>query len=218
MAIEAVLFDLDGTLADTARDLLEACNHVLRKYRFAELSLAEIRRNVSLGASAMLAAAVPDGQAALCGRDSVMRREFLDYYAEHVCERTVLFDGFDEVLPRLRQRGFKLAVVTGKYTALARRVLSGLGIEECFDAVVGSDLAPRPKPDPSSLLHALSLLGVGPRAALYLGDHRNDALAALSCGAVPAAAGWGYGGDDVRGWGARHVLERPRDLLSILAP
>jgi phosphoglycolate phosphatase len=206
---EAVLFDLDGTLADTAPDMALTVNRMLVSRGQAKVGVEKVRPYVSSGARGMIKAAFgigtdhPDFPA--------MRQEFLDLYAENLCVDSVLFPGTNELLHRLEKAGIPWGVVTNKYERLARPVLEGLGVASRARVIVGGDTTPRPKPSPDPLLHAALALQVAPMRTLYVGDDERDVQAARAAGMKVVVAGYGYLGDGAPPamWGADAILDSP---------
>ena len=219
--IEAVLFDLDGTLADTAPDMARTVN-VMRERRGLE-AIAEqtIRPYVSRGARGMIMAAFR------IGNDhpdyAGMREEFLEIYAGTLCVGTRLFPGMDALLDRLEARRVAWGVVTNKFERFARPVLEGLGLGTRAAVVVGGDTCPRAKPFPDPLLFAARVLRVDPARTLYVGDDERDVQAARAAGMPVVVAGYGYLGDGPppSQWGADAVLDSPGEVdewIANLAP
>ena len=190
---DAVLFDLDGTLADTAPDMARIVNLMREARRLPPVAVDEVRPHVSKGARGMIGAAFrvtpenPEFQA--------MREEFLRLYADNLCIDTRLFPGMDALLDDLEGRDIAWGVVTNKFERLARPVLAGLGIVDRAAVIVGGDTCPRPKPFPDPLLHAAASMGVAPARTLYVGDDERDVQAARAAGMPVIVAGYGYLGD-----------------------
>jgi phosphoglycolate phosphatase len=216
MTIRAVLFDLDGTLADTAPDLAGALNRLLAEHGRAAVPLAHARRVTSSGARGMLRVGFGiDPQHA--GYDA-LRARFLDLYAENLCRETRLFDGIAELLATLESRGLPWGVVTNKAERYTLPLLDALGLGGRTACVVGGDTTGRAKPHPDPLLHAAQALGLAPAACLYLGDDLRDVQAARAAGMPVLAAGYGYLGDegDPSVWGADAVISHPLETLNHL--
>ena len=191
--IQAVLFDLDGTLADTAPDMARTVNLMRKKRGLAPVPLEQVRAHVSKGARGMICSAFdmttehPDFQA--------MREEFLDLYGDNLCVDTRLFPGMPELLETLEARSIAWGVVTNKFERFARPLMAGLGLAERAAIVVGGDTCPRPKPFPDPLLFAAAAIGVKPERTLYVGDDERDVQAARAAGLPVLVAGYGYLGD-----------------------
>lgn len=192
-ALRAVLFDLDGTLADTAPDMALTVNRMRKARGLSPVPIEAVRPHVSRGARGMIGAAfsvTPDDPGF-----QAMREEFLALYAENLCVDTQLFEGMDVLLDNLEERGIAWGVVTNKFERLARPVLAGLGLTKRAAIIVGGDTCPRPKPFPDPLLHAAASMGIAPAATLYVGDDERDVQAARAAGMPVIVAGYGYLGD-----------------------
>ena len=218
-APRAVLFDLDGTLVDTAPDLCNAVNHVLAGLGRAAVPLARLREVVSKGGRAMLAVALPDLDDA--ARDALLP-PFLARYAEALAVESEPFTGVPALLDALDARGVRWGIVTNKPEALAAGVVAGMGWVARCAVLVGGDTLPLRKPDPAPLHLACERLGIDPAQCLYVGDDERDGQAARAGGLPSAAALWGYRlpGEDPLQWGADHAAAVPADLHAIagLAP
>ena len=193
-AVDAIAFDLDGTLLDTIDDLAAAVNALLHELRLSPLPQATIRDLVGKGMSNLLARAL-----ALVGAPplaDVEREELLARY-QHIYggflgRHTRPFPGMEEGLTRLRQEGFQLAVVTNKATRFVRPHLEAAGIAAYFAVVIGGDDAPRKKPDAAPMLLAAQRLGVVPGRLLMVGDSGNDVAAARAAGCPVLVVPYGY--------------------------
>ena len=211
--VDALLLDLDGTLADTLPDLAEAMNRALAGHGHPPLPPCRYRALVSEGSGAMLRAAIGPGPDAETAEG--IRRRFLAHYAERIAVHTRLFPGMDAVLREIEERGLAWGIVTNKPEALARRLVAALGLRERAACVVGGGGTPHPKPHPGPLLHACRILGADPRRCLFAGDARGDVRAGRAAGIRSLVARYGYVPDaeDPAHWGAHGVLDHPRDLL-----
>jgi len=213
--IRTVLFDLDGTLADTAPDLSYAVNSMRKARGLAALPLSATRPVASLGARGLLNTGFgidpgdPDYRA--------MREEFLKLYERNICRETKLFPGTADLLDAIEARGLRWGIVTNKAEHLARLLLDKLGVTPRASCIIGGDSTPDLKPHPGPLLAACSALGEDPRACIYVGDDRRDVEAAHAAGMKAAIADWGYlNGGEPGSWGADWLLEKPEDLLRLL--
>ena len=211
--LEAVLFDLDGTLADTLPDLAGALDSVARETGAGTVDEARLRPLVSRGTREMLASVFahePDR-----ARIDHARRRFLERYREGVAVRTRLFPGMDAVLDTIERRGARWGVVTNKHAWLTEPLLEALGLHRRAACVVSGDSAAHPKPHPAPLLLACERLSIAPAAAAYVGDSRSDVESGRAAGMATLSVGWGYfdPGDPPRGWGADVDAGTPGDLL-----
>jgi 2-phosphoglycolate phosphatase len=208
----AVLFDLDGTLVDTAPDLCAAANAMRARAGLAPMALEELRPAVSRGSRAMLALALPQFDAA--AREAWVA-PFLESYGAAVAVHSRLFEGMHEVLAAIERDGASWGIVTNKPSGLARAVVRELGLEARCGVLVGGDTLPVRKPDPQPLWLACDTLGVAAAAALYVGDDARDVEAARAAGMRCVAAAWGYrdAQERIEDWGADAVLSHPRELL-----
>jgi phosphoglycolate phosphatase len=213
--IEAVLFDLDGTLADTAPDLAYTLNHMRGARGLPPLPLAATRPVTSLGARGLLGAGfglTPDHP-----EYASMREEFLRFYEANICRETRLFPGMAELLRALEARDICWGVVTNKAEYLARPLLKEILAQSRCACIVGGDTTPHTKPHPAPLLAACGAIRRDAGACLYVGDDLRDIQAGRAAGMKVAAALWGYlNGGDPTSWGADYMLERPEDLLDLL--
>ena len=191
--IAAVLFDLDGTLADTAPDMARTVNLMRARRGLAPVALELVRPHVSKGARGMICSAfemTPDHP-----DYAAMREEFLELYGDNLCVDTRLFPGMEGLLAALEARAIAWGVVTNKFERFARPLMDGLGLGERAAVVVGGDTCPRAKPFPDSLLYAAAALGIAPMNTLYVGDDERDVQAARAAGMPVLVAGYGYLGD-----------------------
>lgn len=215
-APQAVLFDLDGTLADTAPDLAAALNHVRRLDGLPEVDVAVLRPHTSSGARGLIQAGYGFGpEHADFER---IRQAFLDHYAAHLAEHSRLFDGIEALLDALEARGVPWGVVTNKSMRFTPAVLQGLALADRAAVVIGGDTTPHSKPHPEPLLEACRRLSVAPAAGIYVGDDLRDVQAARAAGMPSVATAWGYlgTGEPPEAWGADHLIDHPLDLLPLL--
>lgn len=210
-APRAVLFDLDGTLVDSAPDLARAANRVLADHGRPPVAYERLRAVVSKGGRAMLAVSFPDLDEAAC--EALLPR-FLRYYGEALAVDSRLFDGIGALLDGLEARGLPWGIVTNKPEGLARGVIDGFGWSARCAVLVGGDTLPTRKPDPAPLHHACAALGIAPADALYVGDDLRDVQAARAAGMPCVAALWGYreDGEDPRAWGADRVAAHASEI------
>jgi len=204
-AIEAVLFDLDGTLADTAPDMARTVNLMREARGLAPVALERVRPHVSNGARGVIGAAF--GIAPEHPQFQAMREEFLELYGGNLCVDTRLFPGMGELLDILDAREIRWGVVTNKFERFARPVMEGLGLARRAAVIVGGDTCPRPKPFPDPLLFAAESIRVAPIHTLYVGDDERDVQAARAAGMPVLVAGYGYlGGGSPAAWNADGIV------------
>lgn len=214
-AARAWLFDLDGTLVDTAPDLGHAANHVRGQCGLPPLPLADYRSSSSAGARGLLRIALglrPEDA------DFPARREsFLAHYREHLSAHADCFVGIETFLGALEQRHLPWGVVTNKPGWLTQPLMQDLGLAARAACIVSGDSTPRPKPAPDPLLLACRQLGLEPADCVYVGDDLRDIQAAHAAGMRAIAAGWGYeGATPLAEWQADVVAPTPADLLALL--
>jgi len=206
----AVLFDLDGTLVDSAPDLIAAVRALCNELGAPPPDAERVREVVSAGGRAMLRRGLPGADEAMI--DQWLPR-FLDIYSVNMIEHTRLYDGMDAVLEGFESRGVAWGVVTNKPGWLARPLLAQMGLAARCSALVSGDCLSVRKPDPAPVLRACELAGVEAFATAFVGDDLRDVLAGRAAGAVTVAAAWGYlDGGDPHAWGADHVVKTPLDL------
>ncbi len=189
-----IVFDLDGTLVDTAPDLIAVTNHMLSGMDCGPVPEEAGRIAAGQGARALLSAGLAAHDRPLPPDDAwpELIAEFIRLYGERIAERSRPFEGMHEVVRHCRSAGFGLAVCTNKKDFLAESLLRELGMAEDFHAIVGANTLGVGKPDPAPLLHGITQAGGIPERALLLGDSMADVLAARAAGALSALAGWGY--------------------------
>jgi len=209
VAFDAVLFDLDGTLADTAPDMARTLNLLLARRGRPPVALAAVRPHVSKGARGMIVEGF--GIGADHPEFPALREEFLGLYAENLDVDTRLFPGMDGLLDRLDAEGIAWGVVTNKHERFARPVLEALGLDDRSHVLVGGDTCARAKPFADPLLHACEALGIAASKSLYVGDDERDVQAARAAGMKVIVAGYGYLGDGVPAvqWGADAIVDSP---------
>ena len=212
--VAAVFFDLDGTLVDSAPDLVVAMQRLRAELGESCVDVAAIGTLVSKGGRAMLRRGFPDADEP---RIEQLLPRFLQLYAEAIATHTRTYPGIDDVLATLEARAIHWGVVTNKPGWLARALLSALRLDVRCVALVSGDCLPQRKPDPAPLLHACALANVAPARSVYVGDDARDIETGQRAGTRTIAAAWGYvNGEDVSTWGADLVVEQPRDLLHAL--
>ena len=208
--VQAVLFDLDGTLADSAPDLVAAMATLCEEIGADPPDPLAVSRVVSAGGRAILRQGLPGIDDAHV--DALLPR-YLDLYATRGNAATVLYDGIAAMLDGLDARSIAWGIVTNKAGWLAGPVVAHLGLAARCRALVAGDTLAQRKPDPAPVLHACAMLGVDPLHTVFVGDDLRDIVAGRAAGARTIAAGWGYlDGGDPHAWGADLVIEKVADL------
>lgn len=211
----AILFDLDGTLVDTAPDMVAVLQDLQRTHGLDPVDYELGRAYVSNGALGLLGLGFPDIEHAI-GSD--LHTAYLESYAEQVCEASLLFPGLADLLEALDAAGLPWGVVTNKSAHLTDALLDRLALAARSACTVSGDTLPQRKPDPAPLLHACELAGMLPQNTVYVGDASRDIQAGQNAGMATVAAAYGYiaPGDDPRNWGADLIAADTAELTQIL--
>ncbi|MFU8831769.1 MAG: HAD family hydrolase [Wenzhouxiangella sp.] len=212
---KAVLFDLDGTLVDTAPDLVGTLMALRAARGLDEMEESALRPMATRGALGLLEAGFghePGYEAA------DLREEFLSHYAANIWVRSCVFDGIEHLLKQLQQQGLGLGIVTNKVEALAVPVVEKAGWADLFACLIAGDTISRSKPDPAPVLEACRRLNLAPEEVMFVGDDPRDVEAGRGAGVMTVVASWGYlpAGDDASGWGADVVINHPSEVLTLL--
>ncbi|WP_454254968.1 N-acetylmuramic acid 6-phosphate phosphatase MupP [Pseudomonas sp. Marseille-Q8238] len=216
MRLRAVLFDMDGTLLDTAPDFIAVCQAMRLDRGLEPLDNTLIRDQISGGARAMVAATFAiDPQAE--GFEA-LRQEFLERYQSHCAVFSKLFDGMPALLEDIEQAKLLWGVATNKPVCFAEPIMQQLGLATRSAVLVCPDHVSRSKPDPEMLLLACEKLGIQPGEALFVGDDLRDIESGRAAGCKTAAVTYGYihPDDNPRHWGADVVVDHPQDLRAVL--
>ncbi|MFZ2236673.1 MAG: HAD-IA family hydrolase [Dokdonella sp.] len=210
----AVLFDLDGTLVDSAPDLILAAERLCIEIDEPPPNGERVRRVVSAGGKAILRQALPNADDA---RIDALIDRYLDIYAQDIVVETRPYDGIEALLVSLESRRIPWGVVTNKAGWMAEPILRKLGLlDRCAAWVAGDTLATR-KPDPEPVLHACAIIGIDPALTMMVGDDRRDVDSGNAAGAWTVAAAWGYlDGGDPENWGAAEIFSTPSQLHTSL--
>jgi len=214
--VSLVLFDLDGTLADTAPDLAGAVNRMRSVRKMAPLPVAELRPLASQGARGMIRRAF-----GLTPEDAgyeALRQEFFTQYESALCVDTVLFPAMADTLAALEARSVRWGIVTNKSARFTTPLVRAMALDRRAACVVSGDTTPHTKPHPAPLLHALEATDTAAEAAIYVGDDRRDIEAGRAARMQTVAVTYGYLGDSgpIDQWGADHVIHGPAELLQLL--
>jgi len=216
--IKAVLFDLDGTFADTAPDLAAALNHTRSTRQLPPLPLEVLRPQASHGSRGLLKVGFgiePDHS-----DYDTLRDIFLDYYANNICVHSQLFADTSKLVAILEQRGIKWGIVTNKPHRYTVPLMQALGYADRAACLVSGDTCTHPKPHPEPLLKACEIIGVTPAQCLYLGDDLRDMQAANAAGMRGIIANYGYVSAEasVENWDAHGSIDKPTELLDLIPP
>lgn len=214
--LRAVLFDLDGTLIDSAPDLAGAANTLRASHGLPPLPYEQLRPMVGAGARGMVGVAF--GVAPGDERFEPLRDAFLAHYEQGLLDRTRVFEGVHALLAGLESAGLAWGIVTNKAQRFALPVAQGLGLSPRAGALVCGDTTPHAKPHPEPLWEAARRLGHAPQDCLYVGDDLRDIQAGRAAGMATIVAAWGYlgQGDSIDRWGADAIIDRPDALLNWL--
>jgi phosphoglycolate phosphatase len=186
--VDLLMFDLDGTLADTGLDIANAVNHMRRRLELDPLDEPAVYAQVGKGLDHLIRATLPDG---LHGRFPDARRLFLDHYESHLLHNTRLYPHVEEILEYFGKK--KKAVITNKLHRLTVSILEGLGVAERFQLILGGDSTSQKKPHPEPVRQALAKFGVEPARALIIGDDAGDILAGKAAGVRTCGVTYGIG-------------------------
>ncbi len=213
-----VLFDLDGTLVDTAPDLAHALNVMRARRNLPALPDAITRPQASHGSQGLLK--VGFGVSQEQPEFAPLRAEFLDIYTGCLTDHSPLFPGVADMLTGLEERGLKWGIVTNKPARYTEPLLAHLGLLTRAACVVSGDTCPHPKPHPAPMRHACQVSDSAPEHCLYVGDAERDVMAARAIGIPTLVALYGYLGEHDRpeDWGAHGFIETPEALLDWLQP
>ncbi len=212
-SFRGVLFDLDGTLLDTAPDLVYAFNQLRHDHDLPAMSLAELRPIISLGSKIMIKR--------LLGIDensphfNALREKFLAVYEEHLADSTQFFPGIEEVLSHLDETQMPWGIVTNKLTRHTSALLKALRIDHRPICVICGDSLPTFKPDPAPILYACQLLQQDPKTCLYIGDSLTDVTASKAAGTASLVALYGYIGEEENpiAWAADGYIQQPIEIM-----
>ncbi|MBR6502719.1 MAG: HAD family hydrolase [Clostridia bacterium] len=213
--IKAVLFDLDGTLADSLIDLADGVNRAIASKGFPTHEVEAFKYFVGDGIPKMIERALPESN-----RDAATINEikdiFLPYYAIHYADNTYAYAGMPELVNTLKSQEFIVAVVTNKEQHMANEVVKSL-YGDVFDLIFGKRDGIPAKPDPTAALMAMKELGVTPEECVFIGDSGMDVATAVNSGAVPVGELWGFRKEDeLLENGAKYIIRQPQELLDII--
>jgi phosphoglycolate phosphatase len=217
VSFEAVIFDLDGTLADTLEDIADATNRVLSGRGYPPHDYQDYRYLIGRGMRNLVAEALPVDERTDGTIDECLTRLLADY-ARHCLVKTHLYEGVEDLLAALRDDGAVLAVLSNKVDKLTRRIVEGLTGQRTFRVVMGARPDVPLKPDPGGALLVAARLGVPPEGVAYLGDSGIDMRTAVAAGMQPVGVSWGFRSrGELLDGGARVVIDHPLELLALRA-
>ncbi len=213
--LKCVLFDLDGTLVDTAPDMVAILQDMQRERGLQPVSYELGRANVSNGAIGLLGVGFPEAHAEY---NSPLHREYLERYEQRVCVDSVVFPGLEELLATLDSYRIPWGIVTNKPERLTTPLLRRLGLDSRTVCTVSGDSLPERKPHPAPMLLACELAGVAPESTIYIGDAARDIQAGRAAGMATIAVAYGYitDDDDVANWDADQIAADTGDLAKIV--
>jgi len=208
MRIEAILFDLDGTLVDSAEDIGLVLRKTLKEIGLEEYFPQNIRDYIGGGVKALLERTLGDK----------FKEEYVGIFRKFYLENPVVYtrpyEGIPEILSDLKNKGYKLAVVSNKLEELSREILKRIGLMSYFDFIAGGDTFSEKKPSPVPILKTLEIMGIEPSSSLIVGDTEADIVAGREAGVKTALAMWGY--VKLNSVKPDFILNLPRDLMKIL--
>ena len=213
-----VFFDLDGTLADTAPDLVAAANQLLTKRNLSPKPYEELRPRASAGARGLIQGAF--GYSTDHPEFIPLRDEFFTYYENALLVHSTLFDGVDSLLDQLDLAKLPWGIVTNKSERFTHPLTEQMGLRQRAISTVSGDTTPHSKPHPEPILHAARVANIDPAFSLYVGDDIRDVLAGKAAGMKTVAAAYGYCGcaEPPQEWGADYLVHSPLELLDIIFP
>lgn len=221
MNYTGVIFDLDGTILNTAPDIINACNHTLEKFGYKSVSDEILMSKITSGMTIMLIHAI-NSQGGKYDENELrgkFRDEFAKFYTENINVYTKTFDGIQELIDSFYKHHIKMAIVTNKYEAMAKKLIANYKFSKQIDLILGCDSCPLSKPDPMPILMAIEKCKMQRDKTIYIGDHLNDILASKNAHISSALALWGYGKnevDDYQSWGADYLCEKVDDFKRII--
>lgn len=212
MRLSCVLFDLDGTLVDTAPDLIACLNVALLEHEYSAVNADSVKPFISLGAMAMINASVTASEQ----EKSVLLETMLSCYEQNIVKHTVFFEGMEQTLNTIEALGLKWGVVTNKRERFTNPLMDALNLTHRAACVISGDTAAHPKPHPAPMLAACQKARVEPEHCVYIGDAAHDITAGKAVNMKTLAALYGYlkPNDQPETWGADELIESPAHLLA----
>lgn len=213
--IDGILFDLDGTLLDTAADLTAALNHILEGKQLKSLSIDEARPYISIGVSGLLTLGGITTKNPLFPS---LHQKFLDYYRRHICIHTHLFPEVKTLINYLQEKKYAWGIVTNKSATLTEDLISKFPLLNTANCIIAGDTLKYSKPHPLPLLYACDCIGCTPKNCVYVGDAKSDIEAANAAGMFSLIALYGYisNNEDIDNWNASAKISSPLDIIQYL--
>ena len=214
--INCVLFDLDGTLADTSKDMCNALNVVLSRNRFKPVDCLELKTHISRGAVGVIEYA-----SHVNGRSidsSLLRAEFLQEYSDKCFVHTKMIDDMKKLIDHMNNIQISWGIVTNKHSKYVNKILKGLSIDDKVACLITGDMVSEPKPNPEGLLEASKIAGINPSECIYIGDDERDIIAGRNAGMYTVAADFGFihKEDSADSWHADKVIKKPSELINLI--
>ena len=208
------LFDFDGTLVDSAPDIIASANYIFKKYQKPCISYEHGREIASDGVNAYLKTRFDPKYDDF----SSLAKDFIEHYSNNILNNTVFFDGISEVIDLIKNNNLYLGIVTNKSRMLTEKVLNFNGLINRVDVVVCGDDGLAPKPSPEMLISACNSLNVDIKDSIYFGDGLRDIQAAKSAQMISVLACYGYlkASDDIKSWGADSLIHHPNDIIKLI--
>lgn len=214
--INSILFDLDGTLLDTARDFAFSINLLLQEQKKALLNFDDFRKEVHGESKKMICFAFQMDESH--AEFEIIRDKFLEIYHQHCTHKTIFFPGMELLLNHLDEQNILWGVVTNKPTWLMKPIAKHFGLDKRAAVIVTGDTLLKIKPDPEPLIHACKKMGVLPKNTVYIGDSHTDILAAKAAGMKSIAVTYGYHPPETHfeKWEADFIAHKPEDIIQIV--
>ena len=213
--IEAILFDFDGTIADTSEDMVECLNILLKNHSKEDVDIRKAKNFISKGAAGLINFAFPK----ISDEEKKLYiSEYLEIYKNNLYIKTKLFSGIEELILSIIKKQYKWGIVTNKPSYLVNPIIEKINFTYSPNCVVAGDTLSVKKPNPEPLIHAAKLIGCDPSLCAYVGDDIRDITAANSAGMISVAALYGFIEDlqQVNEWGSDYMINKPLDLESLL--
>lgn len=211
--INGIIFDLDGTLADTIQDLRTAANSMLTKLGYPTRSVADVIKFINNGAKELIRRCLPKE---VQNVDFILEsaiRTYEEEYAKCYCDKTQAFSGVESMLMELKGMGYKIGVLSNKQDSFVKDIVYKLFDKKIFSEVMGQSMLP-PKPNPASALLAAKMMGLKPQRCIYIGDSDVDIKTAYNAGMKQISVTWGYRGEEfLKKSGASHIARTPDEVI-----